>query len=214
MTLDSRVRGNAIPLTQRPEPPRLLVSMLVSEAWLLVLAVQSALAGYALAEKAGLWRAFSAESDNFYLRLFFAFAGGLAANVTLIFALGVVGWLQAPALVGVGVACVALALISLKGRVFPLPVARGDFAIVVALYLIVALRAIQAPDYTDDTMFHLPAARFYADEHALALDPFFAFLCFRRIWRCCFRLASRCGRATSCSVKASPRCPPLSRRSD
>jgi hypothetical protein len=139
-----------------------------------------------------IWRALPAEADSFALRAFFALALGLAIEIALLFVLGVLGQFDLRGVFAVGLLSTALAGLRLlrteplKAWRWPSPLEMGMAA---AFYVWAAAAAVRTPGHFDDTMYHLPLARFYAEMHGLPLDPFVRFPLFPQNMELTFALA-------------------------
>jgi hypothetical protein len=168
----------------------LYASFALSQVLLLAITLHAALIGSAAA--IAMWRALPREADCFPLRAFFALSLGIALQMALLFVLGVAGGLAAPWLLAAGAATGALALARLAaGGAFKTRwgVARADFVVAAAFYVVVASSAARVPGYADDTMYHLPLARFYAETGGLGLDKWVRFPLFPQNMELLFALA-------------------------
>ena len=165
------------------------ISVIINSALLLALALHAALIGAAAG--APIWRALPADADNFHLRAFFALALGLALDIALVFGLGLFGLIRAPVLIAAGLAAAALASVLLRKRDFRwlLNLSAAELAVTAVFYVWVAATAIKVPGYADDTMYHLPLARFYAQTQGLGLDPWVRFPLFPQNMEMLFALA-------------------------
>lgn len=145
---------------------------------MLLLCAQLALAGTCVVQRTGFWRAVPEPMRNGWLFAFFAFAGGMAADSALLFALGLAGGLRpAIALPALGVATLA-AILALDRSALRGFAARGvlpGWALGAALLTGVALLAIRPPGHWDDTMYHLPLARAYLADGGFSLQPYLRF---------------------------------------
>lgn len=151
-------------------------------AILLCFLVHIAVVGFALNRRLGLWQDADDQAGNAYLRWFFALSSGLLADIALLFLLGASGWLTragvlAGSLVLAGASVFTLApkwnkpqwLASLRGAALLEGLSVG------VLLLIVVSSAVRVPGHWDDTMYHLPLARFYVEHQSLALHEFVRF---------------------------------------
>ncbi|WP_346839531.1 hypothetical protein [Microbulbifer sp. SAOS-129_SWC] len=117
---------------------------------------------------------------NRYLMLFFSATTGLVVNLLVLFALGIFGWLN-PAAIAVG-ACalffLAAWIIRHDSR-YLLPTISNwkytDGLILVALLLGSIVAAIHPPGHWDDTMYHLPLARYYLEQKAIVVNDYLRF---------------------------------------
>jgi hypothetical protein len=150
----------------------LAFSLILDEVLLLALTLHAA--GVGAAAGAPLLRALPGPADNIFMRALFALALGLAIDIALVFALGLCGFLGLGSLLTVGAASALIALARLveSGQLGWPRIVRAEFIVMALLYIWVAASAIKAPGYFDDTMYHLPLARFYLETHGLGLDPF------------------------------------------
>jgi len=165
----------------------LFVSILVSQLLLLAITLHAGLVGSAAAT--GLWRALPDAAANFPLRAFFAFALGLALQMTLLFVIGVASGLHFSLLIWVGAATGILALGYLwRVRSIERP-DKADLLVAAAVYIAVAVNAVRVPGFFDDTLYHLPLARFYAETHGLGLDAWVRFPLFPQNMELMFTLA-------------------------
>jgi hypothetical protein len=117
-------------------------------------------------------------AGNGWLRAFFALVAGLATSTLVLFVLGVSG-LFAPWAVLISHGALLLWATRVVSRAswmdFRAPLralARPESWLAVALYAWIALAAIRPPGHFDDTLYHLPLARYYVEHHALAVQPF------------------------------------------
>lgn len=167
----------------------MVFSVIVDQFLMLALTLHAALVGAAAG--APLWRALPVEADNFELRAFFALAIGFAVHIALVFTLGLFGLLNAGASLAALGAAGLLAAAWLRNadlRGF-WRLGGSEFAVAAVFYVCVAAAAIKAPGYFDDTMYHLPLARFYADTHGLGLDSWVRFPLFPQNMEMLFALA-------------------------
>jgi hypothetical protein len=167
----------------------LAISVLIDEALLLVLVLHAGLLGAAAG--ASLWSALPAAANNFHLRAFFALALGLALDIALVFVLGLFGLMRAPFLIAAGAAAAGVAGMQFRRRnfVWLLDLSAADLVVTGIFYVWVAASAIKVPGYADDTMYHLPLARFYAETSGLGLDPWVRFPLFPQNMEMLFALA-------------------------
>lgn len=121
------------------------------------------------------------EPPNPYLPVFLYCCLGLSINIAALFVLGLLGALSPVAVAATGVAIIALPgaslLRAMAGRKTRVPDLAGRFDLLVLLGLLVffGLKAVSVPGIWDDTMYHLPIARFYVEHHAIVLDRFTRF---------------------------------------
>ena len=106
------------------------------------------------------------------------------ANITLLFLLGIAGWLNRYAVFGGGVALMAFAVpvllfpFSLLNRIKRIRLGSAtilEFLALLVLFLILVLNAVKVPGLWDDTSYHLPLARFYVEKQAIALNEYLRF---------------------------------------
>ena len=150
----------------------------IPEAAVLAYLATCAVLGLAALRKLSLASDETDPASNPWLCGFFALSLGLVFSVTTLLILGLLGLLQPYA-----VAFAHLMLLLWAGTMlakFPQPsphailrgLIRPETLLVVALYIWIALAAIRVPGHFDDTMYHLPLARYYVEHHALAVQPF------------------------------------------
>ena len=161
------------------EKASMFASALASQFLLLVFALQCLGAGFCLASRFSLWRGLADAQDNAFSRAFFALSAGLAMNIVMLFFAGLLGrlsWAEP-----ISLASLAAMLAAPGWRRAALGTWRsrraepGDIGLMVLLYLSTNLLAVHPPGFFDDTMYHLPLARFYAAHGAIALDPWVRF---------------------------------------
>jgi hypothetical protein len=123
----------------------------------------------------------AAEAENRYLVLFFSVSLGLLIVISGLFLLGLVGWLNLFAVLATGIALsVASSLFLLRGGAGFDAIKNGwtsaDAVVLAALFAVVILLSLHPPGAAwDDTMYHLPLARFYLDHGSLAVNEFLRF---------------------------------------
>ena len=162
----------------------------LTELLLLAATLHAGLIGAAAATP--IWRALPTGANNSALRAFFALALGLALDIALLFALGLLGHFDMAAVLAVAIGSVGLAGLALlrtealKGLRMPSP---SELGVTAALYVWAAAAAVRAPGFFDDTMYHLPLAKFYAEAHGLPLDEFVRFPLFPQNMELTFALA-------------------------
>lgn len=155
--------------------------VLIPQAAVLAYLAICALLGLAALRKLALADADGSASGNPWLRGFFALSLGLVLSIATLFVLGLLGCLT-PAWVATAHASMLApaAWILAKG---PLPDRQAivrcllgpEAWLVAVLYVWCALAAIRPPGQFDDTMYHLPLARYYLEHHALLVQPFLRF---------------------------------------
>jgi hypothetical protein len=169
------------------ESSPLFVSLVVSQVLMLAITLHAGLIG--AGALAGLWRSLPETADNFPLRAFFTVAIGFALQVTLLFVIGLAGGLYPSILIGVGIATGMIAVGAFWRIQTPLERPWREIIIATAFYIAVAVNAVRVPGFFDDTLYHLPLARFYAETHGLGLDSWVRFPLFPQNIELLFTLA-------------------------
>ncbi len=164
-----------------------LRELLLQDLQLVSILAHCALTGFALNARLGLFDATDAPRNNVFLRTFFAFASGLAVDITVLFGLGMTGMLTHHAVVAAGVLLAIVAVASLarthllmRGRApnvasRPARVVALEWLAIGLLFLLLSAKSVKAPGLWDDTSFHLPIARFYTEHHSFALAQYLRF---------------------------------------
>jgi hypothetical protein len=160
-------------------------SVILAQLYLLLFTAHSAIIGLAVVGELAVWRGAFLERANIFLAGFFALACGIACNITLLFILGLVAALTPAAVIATGAISLAGAFLRLPRnakffRSFGSCAKSGeqtslDALLIAGLYVVVAFNAVKAPGYFDDTMYHLPLARYYLEHHAILLDEYVRF---------------------------------------
>ncbi len=151
-------------------------SVFLADASMLAVTCHAALVGWAAATP--LWRATPAGADSFLLRAFFALTLGLAIDIALLFILGIGGVLYLQTALAVGAGSAGAAAMWLWRTKNSLNLARpsaADLAIMAAFLIWAAAAAVRVPGFFDDTAYHLPLAKYYAETHGLGLDAYVRF---------------------------------------
>ena len=140
--------------------------------------------GAAANYRIGLWRSFQIPSGS-YLRLFFDLSAGIALEMALLFLLGALGLLTLPGLLIAATMALLASMPSTYAQIANYIPSAGPFssqkmsltecAGLAAIFLIIASRANTPPGYWDDTMYHLPLARYYVEHHGLSLSQYLRF---------------------------------------
>jgi hypothetical protein len=153
---------------------------------------QCSIVGFALNTRLRLFDDTSDARNNIYLQWFFAMSCGLIIDIVVLFFLGIARLLTLPAVLLSGAALITLSLFSLirfsahSTRIHSLYTAlsRSRYDVLWSLFDALALAAffvalssevIRAPGSFDDTMYHLPIARFYVEHHAIVLNEYLRF---------------------------------------
>jgi len=141
--------------------------------------------GSALNRLLKLWESLAGARD-IYLQWFFALSSGIMIDVSVLFLLGMFGYLNTPTILVLASLLMVFALLILfepktggsfmhtiravkSFRVFDIISISGLFIIVVLLSV------LRTPGHWDDTMYHLPLARFYLENQAIVLNEFLRF---------------------------------------
>jgi hypothetical protein len=118
---------------------------------------------------------------NAWLRASFALSSGLAIHSTTLFVLGLAGLLRGPVILAFFLLLQLWAgWVLARERARLMPRLRAGLRspqtwLAVALGLWFVLVAVRAPGRWDDTTYHLPLARHFLQQHALAVPPFLRF---------------------------------------
>ena len=130
------------------------------------------------------WLRTSLEPPNAFLAVFLMSSVGLAFNLMFLFVLGLLGFLNVPAVTMLGIAPVLIWLARrqqlAKVEIFFSLTGLGlsnalIWALVLGLFALVLWPAGGAPGHWDDTMYHLPLARHYIQHGSLEIAPFLRF---------------------------------------
>ena len=143
----------------------------------LVLTIQMLVLGYAINQVLGVWDDIPEPAQNSWLKIFFGLSVGFAVNTTALFLLGVAGWLSGKACIITLASMTLLAASQLRPRLPAQPQLADLFSAIAVLLLFVAftLPAIRVPGHWDDTMYQLPLAQFYEQQHQITLQPYLRF---------------------------------------
>lgn len=124
----------------------------------------------------------SVACGNLYLLTAFAISSGMLVVVAVLFALGLFGLLNIYSLAVAGAVLLTAAVFTGRRAGFlragSADGLRGpwlEMSTVVLLLLVTVLMSMRAPGHWDDTMYHLPQARFYLDRHAIEVNEFLRF---------------------------------------
>jgi hypothetical protein len=148
---------------------------------LLLFMLHCGIVGFAVNSQLNLFRDTTESKDNAYLQWFFALSSGLMANITLLFLLGITGWLNRYAVFLGGLALMAFAILILLfsfpfqdriKRIHLGPAGILEILALLALFLVLGWKAVRVPGNCDDTFFHLPLARFYIEHQMIALNEY------------------------------------------
>lgn len=130
----------------------------------------------------GLHARESVAGGNLCLLTAFAIPSGMLVVVAVLFALGLFGLLNIYSVAVAGaVLLIAAVVTGRRGgflRAGPADVFRGpwlEMSTVVLLLLVTVLMSMRAPGHWDDTMYHLPQARFYLDRQGIEVNEFLRF---------------------------------------
>jgi hypothetical protein len=139
-------------------------------------------AGCGLLRVLGLLRPGGLLAENGYLLVSLAVASGLLLTVGIMFGLGVVGLLS-PLAIGSVCGLVLIMAAFMEARDNTLKHSLGllwndsklESAVLMFLLIFTVLMSMRAPGHWDDTMYHLPTARFYLEQQAIAVNEFLRF---------------------------------------
>ncbi len=148
--------------------------------------VHCAVVGFAISSLLKLWPSDDAPHNNAYLKGFFAISIGVLVNVAMLFALGMLAWLNRPVVLLAGLLLALLAMprcfaMMREAGITAQPAARRRIAstlevlVLLTLFFVVVLCAFKAPGHWDDTSYHLPLARFYLQREAIVLHEYVRF---------------------------------------
>ncbi|UHQ56096.1 hypothetical protein [Microbulbifer sp. YPW16] len=117
---------------------------------------------------------------NRYLALFFCATIGLVVNIMALFAIGIAGLLSPVPITIAAVFLAGVAGWSANHRSASIaPVLSGwrcsDWLLLAALLAAVVIASVHAPGHWDDTMYHLPLARYYLEQQAIVLNEYIRF---------------------------------------
>ncbi len=148
-----------------------------------VFSVHCLVVGEAALRLVARWTNTPFDAPNAVLRGFLAISAGFAANLAALCILGLLGLLvwQWVLLVG-AVFFAAMALQPHTTQMSWMPIRFSPpsrlwlcASLVLALFVLVVWPSNVAPGHWDDTMYHLPLARFYVESHGIALAPYLRF---------------------------------------
>ncbi len=144
--------------------------------------------GAALNARLSLWKEIIGPQNNAYLKIFFSIASGLCVTLAFLFLLGEIGILNIYAVVICAVLTLALSFVSIFDQpgfsLFGDLFARAEKNIaptlietlsILILFIVVTGASIRAMGYWDDTMYHLPLARYYVEHQAIGLKEYLRF---------------------------------------
>lgn len=136
--------------------------------------------GFAVLKVLAPWQKDETESGNRYLKWFFAISLGLVLNVTALFVLGLVGWLNMPVVLGLGFFLLVLAMLLVFRKQVPATEMHGrpeygDALVLAVLLALTVMAAMHAPGHWDDTMYQLPLARSYLLHEAIVVNEYLRF---------------------------------------
>lgn len=140
--------------------------------------------GFAINRQLDIWQDKKSSQNNLYLQCFFALSTGLMVNITLLFILGIVGWFSLYAIFTGESVLIVIALYllffskSINNFVIRIRIKSAALLEILALailFLILTLKSVKVPGYWDDTMYHLPLARFYIENQAIVLNEYLRF---------------------------------------
>lgn len=119
-------------------------------------------------------------TENHYLKWFFAISIGLVLNIFALFILGLAGWLNLSAVLGLGFLMLAVAMLSVlhkPGFVLEKFISWEyvDVIVLAMLLTVTLMAAMHAPGHWDDTMYQLPLARFYLQHEAIIVNVYVRF---------------------------------------
>lgn len=161
----------------------------------IVITLQMLLLGLAVSQVLGIWRQEHEVSRNLWMKVFFGLSIGFAFDTALLFILGAASSLTTPASISILTGTTLVASLQLKQR-FSLQLQFSHILPIVsalALYVILILLAIHPPGTWDDTMYHLPLARFYLEQHQFTLQPYLRFPLFPQNMHILFTLGLMLG---------------------
>jgi hypothetical protein len=147
--------------------------------------IHCAILGFELNSHLNLWEDQEKSKDNLYIKWFFALSSGLITNIAVLFFLGIAGFLNRYAVLGGELLLLLFAAFDLlssptfRNRIKKIHFGSDvilELLAILTLFLIVVLSAIKTPGGAwDDTMYHLPLARFYVEHHAIVLYEYIRF---------------------------------------
>lgn len=148
--------------------------------------LQSSIVGFAISRRLSLWQNGDAQNDNAYLKWFFSISLGLLVDIGALFALGMAACLNRSAVLGTGLLLALLALpaflaASRENRTLAPRHLRAGIAssiellVLPAMFFVIVVSALKPPGVWDDTMYHLPLARYYLQNHAIVLNEYVRF---------------------------------------
>jgi hypothetical protein len=149
-----------------------------------LLTIQMLLLGCAANQIIGIWNHTPELAQNIWLKIFFGLTVGLAIDTTLLFLLGLAGWLSGTASIIALASITLIAASQLKPQnpsalfvLFNRPQLHHLLYTIAVLLWFVAIvfLAIRAPGIWDDTMYHLPMARYYIEQQGIILQPYLRF---------------------------------------
>lgn len=117
------------------------------------------------------------EGINRHLAWFLSISMGLVMVMTMLFTLGLAGWLNLYGVAAAGV-IILLAFIPAMPRIETIlrPAWNTNDAVaIVAFFAATLLSCLHAPGLFDDTMYHLPLARWYLRHEAIIINEFVRF---------------------------------------
>lgn len=157
----------------------LLVPICVS----LLLMVYFATIGFVVNHPLNLWVKIKAPAKDVYLAWFFALSSGMLITIAVMFILGIMGLINGYAVFGSLGALFTGSVVfifrhkALRRDIFSKclwlkPSFKLEYLALLTLYCYIVFHCIRVPGDWDDTMYHLPLARYYLDHHAIVLDAF------------------------------------------
>jgi hypothetical protein len=147
--------------------------------------------GFALNKLIKPWELVEGVRNNMYLKWFFALSSGIINNTAVLFLIGILGYLNQYVVVFVGIMLIILSFLivfvhawlisqptsfSIKIIEFAKPCRMFDIISMFVMFTIIVLIAVvRTPGYWDDTMYHLPLARFYVENQGIFLNEYLRF---------------------------------------
>lgn len=160
--------------------------MLVPSVASLLLMAYFAAIGCVINHPLNLWAKLREPTKNVYLAWFFALSTGMIITMAIMFILGMIGFVNGYIVFGsLGFLLVCCVLFiyrnqELRREIYQQclalrPSFKLEYLLVVTIYIYIISHCIRVPGHWDDTMYHLPLARYYLDNHAIVLDQFVRF---------------------------------------
>lgn len=153
---------------------------------LAVFILHCSLVGFALDTALKPWRFIECLQSNIFMQLFFVSTSGLVIDITALFLLGITEHFDKYTvfLTGTILICISFAVIVCQQSPHEIlsNVRRAiylhifDFSAILFIFIIVLLVALsRVPGHWDDTMYHLPLARFYVQHRGIVLNEYLRF---------------------------------------